>query len=115
MQPYVFIGRISANDGPFTLTTDESRITSDRDIYITPDEFVYLGIIKSEEELEWHFYNLDFCDKVDHAKFRRVWRMSPFGKLISVECNKEARDYLLNNRYKLPDDTKLIPPALVQK
>ena len=108
MRPYVFIGKVATCDGPIVLTTDPSRIASDRDVYIKPEEFAYLAIIKTEEFLEWCYYGLSFCAKVEHAKFRRVWRMKPFDNLTSCECNKEAKDCLTNNEYNLPEDTKIL-------
>jgi hypothetical protein len=108
VRPHVFIGKVKTADGYFILTTDPSRITCDRDVYIKPEEFVYLATIKDDDYLEWHFYDLNFCAKIEHAKFRKVWRMKPFENLANCECNQEAIDCLTNNGYKLPDDIKVL-------
>jgi hypothetical protein len=108
MEPFVFIGKVATGNGNFIVTTDASKITSDQDIYVTMQELAYLAAIKSEQQLEWHaFYDLIFWDKVDYAKFRRLWQMKPLENLVSCECNKGTRDYLQYHGYKLPADTRI--------
>ena len=108
MEPFVFIGKVATNDGDSIITTDVSKIRCERDIYVTQEELAYLAAIKNEEQLEWHaFYDLIFWDKVDYAKFRRLWQMKPFENLVSCECNKGIRDYLQHHGYKLPVDTRI--------
>lgn len=109
MLPYVFIGKVSAKDGPFVLTTDKSRIENDkRDVYITPLELSYLLFINSETELEYYDHDLEFSRKVDVSKLINLWRMKPFDNLLSCECSRFTRDSILKKEYKLPEDTKVI-------